>query len=185
MLAAAAGAGGGAAAVVAACGGGGGSKEVTETVSPEQARADAAALNALLDLERTAVLAYTLGQRHLSGAALALARRFMAHERAHQQAVEAAIRKLGAHPTRARPERSYTSSFPPLRTAQDVLRFALDVENTQVSAYGDSLGTVVTPDLRATLLSILATEAEHMSVLLGELRQPQAPQALVTGNAPT
>ena len=66
-----------------------------------------------------------------------------------------------------------------------MLRFALDVENTQVSAYGDSLGVVVTPALRATLLSILGTEAEHMSVLLGALGQPQAPQAFVTGNSPT
>jgi rubrerythrin len=66
-----------------------------------------------------------------------------------------------------------------------VLRFALDVENTQIAAYGDALGTVVTPELRSTLLAILATEAEHMAVLLGALHQPQATQALVTGNAPT
>ena len=66
-----------------------------------------------------------------------------------------------------------------------MLRFALDVENTQVSAYGDSLGSIVTPALRTELASILAVEAEHMSVILGALHEPQASQALVTGNAPT
>jgi len=180
-----AGAGGGAAAALAACGGGGGSQKVTQTISPEQAQADAAQLNALLDLERTAVLAYSVGQSLLSGSSLALARRFAGHERAHEQALTQALRGLGARPAPARPERSYLAGFPPLRTAQDVLRFALDVENTQISAYGDGLGIVVTPSLRTTLLSILGTEAEHMSVLLGALHQPQASQALVTGNAPT
>jgi hypothetical protein len=66
-----------------------------------------------------------------------------------------------------------------------VLRFALDVENTQISAYGESLGSIVTPELRSTLLAILGTEAEHMSAILGELHEPQASRALVTGNTPT
>jgi rubrerythrin len=182
---AAAGAGGGAAAALAACGGGSDSQQVTRTISPEQAQADIAVLNALLDLERTAVLAYTLGRARLRGSGLALARRFTDHERAHEQAVERAILKLGGRPAPARPERSYTAGFPALATAQEVLRFALDVENTQISAYGDAIGTVVTPDLRAMLLSVLGTEAEHMSVLLGALGEPPATQALVTGNAPT
>jgi rubrerythrin len=185
LMLAAAGAGGGASLALAACGGGGDSQQVTQTISPEEAQADAAVLNALLDLERTAVLAYSLGQRRLSGAGLTLARRFTDHERAHERAVEQAILRVGGQPARARPDRSYTSGFPALRTASDVLRFALDLENTQISAYGEALGTVVTPEIRPTLLSILATEAEHMSVLLGELHEPQATQALVTGNAPT
>jgi len=40
---------------------------VTTGLSPEQAQADAAELNSLLDLERTAVLAYSVGQRLLGG----------------------------------------------------------------------------------------------------------------------
>ena len=175
---------GGAAAALASCGGEG-NPQVTPTVSPDQARSDAAVMNALLDLERTAVLAYSIGLRRLSGAPRAVAARFLEHEREHERAVRRAIRGLGAQPTPARPARAYTSGFPRLRTAQEVLRFALDVENTQVSAYGDSLGSIVTPELRTELASILAVEAEHMSVILGALHEPQASQALVTGNAPT
>ena len=157
----------------------------SQTVSPEQERSDASILNALLELERTAVLAYRAGIGRLSGEALRFARLLMEHERQHQRAVEEAIRGLGAHPVPARPESSYREGFPPLRTARDVLRFALDVESTQISAYGESLGSLRTPELRVTLGSILTAEAEHMSVILGLLGEPQAPNALVTGNAPT
>jgi hypothetical protein len=181
---AATGAGAGVAAALGSCGGGGGSPQVTQTIGPEQLRSDASVMNSLLDLERTAVLAYTTGLPHLAGAARAVGQRFLGHEREHELALEQAIRALGAHPVTARPDRAYTDGFPPLRSAEDVLRFALDVENTQVSAYGESIGSIVTPDLRSTLLSTLATEAEHMSVLLGELHEPQASLSFVTGNAP-
>jgi hypothetical protein len=182
---AAAGAGGGVASALAACGGGSDNPEVTQTVSPDQARSDASVMNSLLDLERMAVLAYTVGMGRLKGSALALARTFREHEVEHRRAVELAIRDLGAHPVPPRPQRSYTDGFPPLGDARAVLRFALDVENTQISAYGESLGSLVTPDLRSTLLSILAVEAEHMAAILGELHEPQASRALVTGNTPT
>jgi rubrerythrin len=182
---AAAGAGGGVAVALGACGGGNDNPEVTQTVSPEQARSDASVMNSLLDLERMAVLAYSIGQGRLAGPARRVAQTFREHEREHQRTIERAILSLGAHPVPPRPERSYTSGFPPLNTAPDVLRFALDVENTQIAAYGDSLGSIVTPELRATLLSILGAEAEHMSVILGQLHEPQASRAFVTGNTPT
>jgi Ferritin-like domain len=182
---AAAGAGGGVATALGACGGGGDNPEVTQTVSPDQARSDAAVMNSLLDLERMAVIAYTLGLARLKGPALTMARTFRQHELEHQHAVEQAIRGLGAHPVPARPERSYSDGFPPLTSARDVLRFALDLENTQISAYGESLGSIVTPELRVTVLSIVGAEAEHMAAILGQLHEPQASRALVTGNAPT
>ncbi|HEX8073876.1 MAG TPA: DUF4439 domain-containing protein [Thermoleophilaceae bacterium] len=142
-------------------------------------------MNSLLDLERTAVLAYTVGQARLRGAARRAAATVLEQERAHEREVRRAVLSLGARPIRARPDREYLAGFPRLATAQQALQFALDVENTQVSAYGESLGSLVTPELRATVASILAAEAEHMSVILGALHEPQASQALVTGNAPT
>jgi hypothetical protein len=182
---AAAGAGGGVAALLGSCGGGDENPEVTQTVSPGQARSDAAVTNALLDLERMAVIAYEVAGERLTGAARATAHTFRGHELEHQRTMEGTLRGLGAHPVPARPRASYLQGFPPLRTEQDALRFVLDVENTQVAAYGDSLGSVVTPELRAALLSILGAEAEHMSVILGELHEPQAGRSLVTGSSPT
>jgi Ferritin-like domain len=119
---AAAGAGGGVAALLASCGGGDDNPEVTQTVGPDQARSDAAVTNALLDLERMAVIAYELAGKRLTGSARAAARTFREHEREHRRTMETAIRELGAHPVPARPRASYAEGFPPLRTEQDALR---------------------------------------------------------------
>ena len=178
------GAGAGVAVAIGSCGDGEDNPEVTQTVSPEQMRSDASVLNALLDLERTAVLAYAAAARRLAGPARALAREFGEHEREHRRTLEDGIRDLGAHPVPPRPAAAYHDGFPPLRSHRDVLRFALDVETTQISAYGESVGSLATPELRVLLASILVTEAEHESVIRGELGLPQAPHALVTGNAP-
>jgi rubrerythrin len=162
-----------------------GSKQATQTVSPDQAKSDASVLASLVELERMAVLAYSTARARLGGEARRTAGLIMQQEQAHERVLDAAIRRLGAHPVPPRPARDYTSEFPPLRGATDVLRFALDLENTQVAAYGDSLGSIVTPELRVTIASILGAEAEHTSAILGELREPQAPQAFVPASPPT
>jgi rubrerythrin len=179
------GAGGGLAAVLAGCGGGGKSATVP-TIGPDEIAADAGAMASLLEVERTAVIAYGLAEQRLAGRpARGVAREFMRHEQEHQRAILRAMRALHAYIPPPRPRSRYTAGFPTIQTDQQALRFILDVENTQVSAYADALQNVLTPELRATVASILAAEAEHMSVVLGELHQPQAPQSLVTGNTPT
>ncbi|HEX8744779.1 MAG TPA: ferritin-like domain-containing protein, partial [Thermoleophilaceae bacterium] len=83
-----------------------------------------------------------------------------------------------------RPRAAYADEFPPLRSREDALRFALDVEETQVAAYGDAVPTLFTPELRVTVATILATQAEHLAVILGELDEPQAPRPFVVGEPP-
>jgi Ferritin-like domain len=179
----AAGVGAGAATVLAGCGGG--KPGMVPTVGPDEMKTDSATMAALLELERTAVIAYEVAQAKLLGSARAAAARLRTQELAHERAIEQGLRSLAAGVAPARPRSRYAVGFPTIRTAQDALRFVLDIENTQVSAYGDAVGTLLTPQLRETVASILAVEAEHMSVILGELHQPQASQSLVTGNAPT
>ena len=171
------------AVLLAGCGGGG--ARTLPTVNPTQVQADAAVESALIEAERTAIAAYRLGMGRLAGAARATGVRFVGHEQEHEGALTRAILSLGGKPPIRRTPAAYSAGFPRLSDAESALRFALDVENTQVSAYVNALGTVATPGLRATLASILATEAEHMSVILGELHEPQAPQAVVTGSKPT
>ena len=91
------------------------------------------------------------------------------------------IPALGQSPERPKPAAEYESTFPALRDARSALAFALDVENTAIGAYADAIAKVVTDEVRRTLASILAAEAEHASVLLGRLGRPQVPQAFVTG----
>ena len=169
--------------LLAACGGGGGAKPANE-ISPVQMQADAAVASSLIEAERTAIVAYGLAGEHLRGAR-SVATRFGAQEREHARALERALRALGGTPPPRRRRSEYVAGFPQVTSADSALRLALDIENTQVSAYADALGTVATPSLKATIASVLTTEAEHMSVILGRLREPQAPQAFVTGSRPT
>jgi hypothetical protein len=175
---AAAAAGAGVATLVAACDGDDDdAQDTTQTISPERKRGDAVVMTSLLELERTAVTAYDAVLERLDG----VAARFLAHERAHARAVEEALVDLGMEPDAPRPRAAYAREFPPLRTREDALRFALDVEQTQIAAYGDSVPTLFTPELRVTTATIFNVQAEHMSVLLGELGEPQAPEAFVVG----
>jgi rubrerythrin len=153
-------------------------------VSTAAAEGDAAVLNALLDQEHSSIAAYTLIAGHLRGAALASARRFVAQERRHADVLARAVGALGGTPTPPRPTAEYAQGFPRLRSARDALSFALDVETTAVAAYSDALGKIATDGIRVTAASILVTEAEHASVVLGDLGRPQVPQPFVTGPPP-
>lgn len=171
----------GLASLVVACDGDDGDRQdTTQTISPERKRGDAAVLESLLDLERTAVFAYGAARRHLGG----LAERYLRHERAHARAIERALTDLGVEPEPPRPQSAYAGDFPPLRTREDALRFALDVEETQIAAYGDSVPTLFTPELRVTLATVLGAQAEHMAVVLGELDEPQSPREFLVGKPP-
>jgi rubrerythrin len=176
---------GGPAAALAACGGGGAKQRTETTVSTTQAQGDAAVLNATLELEHTAIAAYEIGTKLLTGRARAAAADFLAHEREHAAALARAISRLGAQPVAQRPTSAYAAGFPPLRDANDFLEFALDVENTAVAAYLDSMAALNTDPLRAEVASIMTNEAEHMAVVYGLLRRPQVPNAFVTGESPT
>lgn len=178
---AAAGAGAGLATLVVACDGDDGdTQDTTQTISPERKRGDAAAIASLLDAERTAAIAYAAMRARLGG----VAGEFLRHEQAHARALEKALVRLGIEPEPPRPRSSYADDFPPLRTREDALRFALDVEETQIAAYGDAVPTLFTPELRVTTATILGNQAEHMAVLLGELDEPQAPRPFLVGEPP-
>jgi rubrerythrin len=144
-------------------------------------------LNAALDLENTAIAAYTAGAALLKGPVLKLGKQFLGHEREHAGGLTQAIRDLGGTPNKAKSADEYARSFPNLKTQEDVLRFAVDLENMAVRAYVDAIPKLSSGDLRQTGAAIVSNEAEHIAVLLGALNpnQPakQVPDAFVTGVA--
>ena len=143
----------------------------------ESDEADVEVLNGALDLELMAVAAYKAGAGRLKGELLQVAKLFLEHEQEHADALAAAIRDAGGKPNRARS--SY--SFPRMRSQEDVLRFAVELENTAIAAYIDALPKLGKGDLRATAAAIIANEAEHVAVLLGALGEEQVPGAFVVG----
>ena len=180
---AAAGAGAVGAAAIAACGGDD-SPPPTQTVSTEQLRADAATLNALLDLEYTAIAGYELAIGRLRGDDRALARVVLAHEREHAAALETAVRGVGADPIERRPAAEYAAGFPALGSRRDVLAFTTDLENSAVAAYVDGLGTIVTAHVRVRAAAILVVEGEHLAATHRRLHRPAVPRAFVAGDTP-
>jgi rubrerythrin len=147
-------------------------------IGPDESdEADVEILNSALDLELMAVAAYTAGAALLKGDALAVGKRFLEQEQEHADGLTQAIKKAGGKPNRA----LATYDFPELRSQTDVLRFAVDLENTAIAAYIDALPKLGEGDLRATAAAIVANEAEHLSVLLGVLGMEQVPGAFVFG----
>lgn len=169
-----AGATGSAALLLGACG-----DEGSEPSVEDQAEA----LNDALALELRAVATYAAAPRFLSGDPLETMERFAAQEREHVDALGRAIEELGATPVEPESERAHRDelSLTELEAEDDFLNFAVDLENAAIAVFGSAANRVASPELRRTLFSVIATEAEHLSVLLGELSEPQVPDAFVFG----
>lgn len=145
----------------------------------ESDEADVELLNGLLDLELMAVAAYKAGAAHLGGDALQRGKVLLEQEQEHADGLTAAIRDAGGTPNRAKS----AYEFPRWRSERDVLRFAVDLENTAIAAYIDALPKLTAGDLRSTVASILTVEGEHVAVLLDALGRDPLPTAFVAGRA--
>jgi len=169
---------GGSAVFLAACGDD--TKSPFALTAPDESDdADVEILNSALDLELMAVAAYKAGAALLRGEALQIGKLFLEQEQEHADGLSAAIRDASGTPNT--PKSTY--DFPELRSQTDVLRFAVDLENTAIAAYIDALPKLGKGDLRATAAAIVANEAEHVAVLLGALGMEQVPDAFVVGKA--
>jgi rubrerythrin len=166
---------GSSAVFLAACG-----KKKSSKPNEEAAKRDAEILNGALDLEHTAIAVYTAGAPLLKGDVLKLGRQFLSQEKEHADALETAIRDAGGRPNRPKP--SY--DFPSVTDQAGTLKLATMIENVAIAAYLDAIPRLASGDLRATAASIVTSEAEHLSVLLGAQGRPQVPNAFV-GAGPT
>lgn len=173
----------GSALLLLACGDGGGGDEGKTTTAP-MGGGDVRVLNAVLELEHATVAAYALGEPLLEGRVRALGKRFLAQEREHVAALRHAVKALGATPVRSKSPSEYRRSFPMLRTRGDVLRFALDLEQTAVTAYVSAIPKLTSAELRQSAAAINSNEAEHISLLLTALGRPAVPNAFLIGKPP-
>ncbi len=143
----------------------------------ESDQADVEILNGSLDLELMVVAAYKAAAGRMTGDVLQIGKTFLEQEQEHADELASAIEDTGGTPNR--PKSSY--DFPTLRSQRDILRFALDLENTAIAAYIDALPKLSEGDLRATVAAISTNEAEHVSILLDALGTNPVPAAFVTG----
>lgn len=143
---------------------------------------DAKILATAIGLEQTAVLTYaTAASSGLLGPRLALvARRFRDQEQAHADALTAALRQLGGSPP-APPRPSEVKGLDRLRTREQVLLFAVNLELAAVAAYYEAHQRLADPALLHTGAQIMANEGQHLVVLRQALGRDPLPSAFVTG----
>ena len=141
---------------------------------------DVAILNSALAAELEAIEAYSVGAGSglLKGPVLALASTFQGHHKQHADVLAGTVKRLGGTP--AAPKAKYTFPVETLKTQNDVLRFAGNLEKGAVSAYLGAVPLFKDRDLSKAAASILGDEAMHWAVLRQALGEEPVPAAFVS-----
>src|SRR4051812_24730151 len=169
---------GGAAAalVLASCGGG----DPPPATGPRPG-SGGGLLGSRLALERASFAAYGACLDVLTGEARTEVHAIRAQERAHIAGLERSIEDLGGTPAPGRPADEYARTFPRLRTAEDALRFAEDLEERQVRAYLEAMTEFPGLEQRLEAAGICSDEANHLGTVRVLQGLPAAQGPFVTG----
>ncbi len=138
---------------------------------------DAHILNVALALEHEAIAAYGVGAKTglLKGGVLKLALQFRGQHEAHAEALEGAIRSMGAYAVRAKPAKEYAFPVNKLHNPADVLRFAAGLEKAAAMAYLGTVPSFHNRGLSKTAASIMGDETMHWAVLRNALGENPVP----------
>ncbi len=127
--------------------------------------------NVALNLEHQAIAAYGVGASTglLDGAALAAAKLFMSHHEAHRDSLIDVIKKFGGTPVepKSNPKdyEAIANAVPNIKSANDILEFALTLEEQAAGAYIGVLTSFSEKELLPVLAGIGAAEAQHAALL--------------------
>jgi hypothetical protein len=134
-------------------------------------------LNGVLALERRAIAAYTAGIPLLQGHDRRAATEFLRQELLHAGRLIVLITATGG-PVAPRAV-SYDLGQPD--NARQVLVLLHEVEQAQIAAYLDAVQRLSPGRIRAAAGSILADDAQHVSILRAALGDQPVPSAFVSG----
>jgi hypothetical protein len=137
-------------------------------------------MNVALVLEHQAIAAYDLGAASglLKGDALALAVHFQNQHKAHRDLLTDTIKKFGGAPNQPLAKYEFADAAK-IKTAEDVLVFALGLEAGATSAYLGTLTKFATKELIPIVGGIACDEAQHAAAIRMALKQQPAPDAVV------
>jgi Ferritin-like domain len=138
---------------------------------------DVGVLNHALDLKHYVVAAYTAAAPLLTGRAHAASKKFLGDDLTHASALISMIQDAGGNANDPQP--TYALGHP--RGRDGVLRLLDRAENGVIAAFLGIIPTVSPGPVRATLASIVANDAQHVSVLRLLLGHGPIPSAFVTG----
>lgn len=181
---------------------GGGTAALTLALAPAAARAqtagDAAILTRALTLEQVAIASYGAALRDGPGdpALRRVLRRLRQQERQHADVLASELDTLGARApappaddaalARARAAAGLRHPLDQLVTAGDVERFAIELENAQITLYLEAVRELGATRLLTLATQIMAAEGQHATVLRGrlsELPEIVVPSPFETGDA--
>jgi hypothetical protein len=171
---------GGSGVLLVGCGGSSKPKRpsVAGSYQAEVRAADISLLNGVLDVEHTAIAAYTAGIPLLTGHSRVAATWFLGQELQHAAKLEATITGAGgkANPAQA----SYDLGNP--RDGAQVLELLHHTESSLLAAYLDAIPKLIPGWLRAVAAGILANESQHLCVLEAAQGRPAVRSAFVTAH---
>jgi hypothetical protein len=145
---------------------------------PTARREQAEILNHVLDLEHSVIAAYTAGIPLLSASARDAARRFLDQDLTHAGELAGLVKQVGSKPHE--PKASYELGQP--RRAADVLRLLHAREQQVIAAYLAALPRLTPGPVRAAVASVMANDAQHVSLLRAALDRRPVPAAFVTAS---
>jgi Ferritin-like domain len=143
---------------------------------PELKAVEAAIFNGLIDAEYTAAAAYTAGIPLLSGSNLQAAKHFLVQEVSHIAQLSNLVSVARGVPNG--PRASYDLGRP--RNETQVLELIHRGEQVTIRAYLDAIPKLSAGAARAAAASILANEAQHISIVRRTLGLEPVPDAVVT-----
>lgn len=149
------------------------------------AASDVSILNVALALEHEAIAAYQLGAQSglLQKGVLEVAVRFQSDHKAHRDALDGTIRKLGGTPVGARGLDEYATALKAgtLKGQADVLDLAARLELGAANAYIGVIPSFRDAQLAKVSARLAADETMHWTTLNGALGRPLPMAALSFG----
>jgi len=167
----------GAFGVLAGCGSSSAGRASVKKVPLVVRQADVTIFNRSLYLERHAIAAYVAGIPLLNASEAKVAKQFLNQELEHAGELLGLIAAAGGKPIPRAP--SYDLGHP--RNAREVFALLHGLEGNQIATYLDAIPRLSPGPVRAAVASILANDAQHVSILRLELGDSPAPAAFVTG----
>ncbi len=129
--------------------------------------ADVDLLNAAIALEQQAIWTYGAAAKTnlLTPDVLAVALKIVGQHQDHEKAWTTEVTKLSGTPPKAKD--SY--DLPPLKTQEDILKYALSLEILAANTYFDVLQKLTSKTLKSISASIMNDETTHVVVLSSAL----------------
>ena len=141
------------------------------------AATDVDILNTMLGSEFEAVAAYQVGADSglLQKPIRDLAVQFQGQHKAHSEFLGKTVKTLGGHPVEPKQAAAYNFPTDKLKTQNDVLHFAAELEQGAATAYLSTVSQLRSRDLAKDAASILGDEAMHWAILRQALGENPVP----------